>query len=160
MSWTARNIQDIKCCRNIHAASLEAHLNKSELYLTERSHIPEGSILNDLIILAGVAHLGVALYSLGGQADTCGLAAGGIWGVQVVVPLKDHQLALGLGDMCGKGLQDVSKCHLHFCFQLSTGCQAGGQLNFVKLPAVWKKVRKEEGARVRYICIRILMRQL
>lgn len=108
----------------------------SQPYLAEWSHVTEGSVLNDLIHLAGVAQLGVALSSLGGQADTCCLAAGGVRGVQVMVPLKHHQLALGLGDLCGEGSQDVAECHLHLRFQLSTCCQVGRQLYFVKLPTV------------------------
>lgn len=109
---------------NFLTASIEACQIGSELYLTERSHVAEGSILNDVIILVGVAQLGVALHSLGGQTDTCGLAAGRVRGVQVVAPLKDHQLALSLGDVCGEGLQHVAECHLHLRFHLSTCCQS------------------------------------
>lgn len=96
------------------------------MHLTKWSHIAEGSVFDDLVILAGVPQLGVALHSLGGQAHTCGLAAGGVWRVQVVVALEDHQLTLGLGDVCGEGFQDVAKCHLHLGFQLCACCQARG----------------------------------
>lgn len=96
------------------------------MHLAKWSHIAEGSVLNDLVILAGVPQLGVALHSLGGQAHTCGLAAGGVRRVQVVVALEDHQLALGLGDVCREGFQDVAKCHLHLGFQLCARCQARG----------------------------------
>lgn len=106
--------------------SLDADQIWSELYLTERSHIAEGSILYDLIILAGIAQLGVALHCLGSETNTCSLAAGGIWRVQVVVPLKDHQLSFSLGDVCGEGLQDMAECHLHLCFELGTSRQTGG----------------------------------
>lgn len=108
----------------------------SEPHLTEWSYITEGSILNDLIILAGVSQLGIGLDSFGRQADTCGLAAGGIRRVQVVVALKDYQLALSLGDVCGEGFQDMAKCHLHLGFQLCTCCQTRGQLHFIKLSTV------------------------
>lgn len=107
--------------------------------LAERSHITEGSVLNDLVILAGVAELGVALHGLGGQANTCGLTAGGVRGVQVVVALKDHQLALCLSDVCGEGLQDMAECHLHLGFHLCPCCQTGQQLHFVKLATVWEQ---------------------
>lgn len=104
----------------------------SRLYLAERRHVTERSVLNDLVVLAGVTQLGVGFHSLGGQADSGGLAAGGIGGVHVVVPLKDHQLALSLRDVCGEGLQDVAQRHFHLGFYLSPCCQTGGQLHFVK----------------------------
>lgn len=128
---------------DINAARLKAHRIIAGLYLAERRYVSEGSILNDLISLAGVAQLGVALHGLGGQADTCGLAAGGIRRVPIVVPLEDHQLTLSLGDVCGERLQDVAKRHIHLCFQLSTWRQTGGQLHFVKLPAVTKKTLRK-----------------
>lgn len=124
------------------------------LYLAERRHITERSVLDDLVVLAGVSQLGVALHSLGGQADTRGLAAGGVRGENVVVPLKDHQLALSLGDVCGEGLQDVAERHLHLRFQLSTCCQTGGQHHFVKLASVREQMR---GTWIRYICIMLLL---
>lgn len=117
-------------------ASFEDHEIMSELYLTERGHVAERSVLDDLIGLGGVAQLGVALHGLGGQADAGGLAAGGVRRVQVVVSLKHHQLALGLGDVCGEGLQDVAEGHFHLHFQLGTSCQAGGKLHFVEVPTV------------------------
>lgn len=107
VSWTGDSKHNTEHLSNFLEASLEAPEIWSQLYLAEWSHITEGSILNDLIVLAGVTQLGVALHSLGGQANTCGLAAGGVRRVKVVVPLKDHQLALSLGDVCGEGLQDV-----------------------------------------------------
>lgn len=73
-------------------------------YLAECGHITERSIFDDLVILAGVAELCVALHGLGSQANACGLTAGGVRGVQVVVALKHHQLALCLSDVCGEGL--------------------------------------------------------
>jgi len=114
------------------AVSLEAHPMWSRLYLAERRHVTERSVLDDLVVLAGVTQLGVGLHSLGGQADACSLAASGIRGVQVVVPLEDHQLALSLRDVGGEGPQDVAQRHLHLRFQLSACRQTGGQLHFVK----------------------------
>lgn len=83
------------------------------MYLTESSHVAEGPVLDDLIALTGVTQLCVALHSLGGQTDPCALAASGVRRVEVVVALEDHQLTLGLGDVRGKGLQDVAEGHLH-----------------------------------------------
>lgn len=122
------------------AASFKARRVLVELYLAERSDVSEGSVLYDLLRLGGVAQPGVALHRLGGQADTCGLAAGGIRGVPIVVPLEDHQLTLSLGDVCGERLQDMAECHVHLCFQLSPWSQTGGQLDFVKLPTVTKQI--------------------
>lgn len=96
------------------------------LYLTERGDITEGAILNSFIALAGVAQLGVALHSLRGKADTGGLAAGGVWRVQVVVALEHHQLTLILGDVGGKGPQNVAQDCLHLHSQLSANAQTGG----------------------------------
>lgn len=127
---------------SILTASHSAYQNTSEPYLAKWCHITEGSILNDLVSLAGVAQLSIALHSLRGQADTCGLTACGVRGVQVVVALKDHQLAFSLGDMGGKGFEDVAERHLHFDFKLCSCCQAGGQLHFIKLPTVWEQVRR------------------
>lgn len=95
----------------------------SEMYLAEWCNISKGSVLDNLISFAWVAQLGVTLHSFGGQAHACGLAAGGIWGVEVVVPLKNHQLALGLGDVRGERLEDVAKGHLHLRFQLCSWSQ-------------------------------------
>lgn len=106
------------------------------MYLAKRSNVAEGSILNNLIGFAWVAQLCVALRGLGRKADACGLGAGWIRGVEVVVPLENHQLTLSLGDVCGEGLQDVAERHLHLGLQLSTCSQAGGQLHFIKLPTV------------------------
>ena len=114
----------------------------SELYLAERSHVTERSVLDDLVVLARVTQLGVGLHSFGGQADACGLAADGVRGVHVVVPLEDHQLALGLGDLSGEGLQYVAEGHLQLRFQLSPRCQTGGQLHFVESPTVWERMRQ------------------
>lgn len=106
----------------------------SEVYLAKLSHVPERSIFNDLIILAGVAQLGVALHSLGSKTDACGLAACWVRGVQIVIALKYHKLTFSLGDVCRERLQDMAEGHLHFCFQLSTSCQTGRQQHFVELP--------------------------
>lgn len=106
-----------------------------DAHLAEGSHVAEGSVLDDLVALAGVAQLGVALHRLGGQADPCALAAGGVRRVEVVVALEDHQLALGLGDVCGEGFQDVAEGHLHLGLQLGSCCQSRGQLDFEELPA-------------------------
>lgn len=114
-------------------------------YLTKWSHVTEGPILNELIILAGVSQLGVALHGLGGQTDACGLAAGGVRRVQVVVALKDHKLTLSLGDVCGEGVQYVAIRHLHLRFQLCPCCQTGGQLYFIKLTTVWEQMRQRGG---------------
>lgn len=105
-------------------------------YLAECGHVTEGPVLDDLVVLAGVAELRVALHGLGRQANACGLTAGGVRGIQVVVALKDHQLPLRLGDVRGEGLQDVAERHLHLGFQLRTGCQTGQQLHFIKLTTV------------------------
>lgn len=141
-SWypeAAENVHNIGFFSHFFTVSSEDHKIRLELYLSERGHVTERSVLDDLIGLGGVAQLGVALDSLRGQADAGGLAAGQVWRVQVVVSLKYHQLALGLGDMCGEGLQDVAECHLHLHFQLSTSCQTGGKLHFVKVPSVRKQ---------------------
>ncbi len=89
-------------------------------HLAEGRNIFERSILHGLVALGGVAQLGVALHVFGGQANTCGLGAGGVWGVQVVVPLEDHQLPLGLGDVGGEGLQHVTEHRLNLHPQFST----------------------------------------
>lgn len=111
-------------------------------YLAERGHVTERSVFDDLVILAGVAELCVALDGLGSQANARGLTAGGVGGVQVVVALEDHQLALCLGDVGGEGLQDMAERHLHLGFQLCTRCQTGQQLHFIKLTAVWEQTRQ------------------
>lgn len=89
-------------------------------HLAEGRNIFERSILNGLIALGGVAQLGIALHGFGGQANTRGLGAGGVWGVHVVVPLEDHQLSLGLGDVGGEGLQHVTEHRLNLHPQFST----------------------------------------
>lgn len=124
-------------CRSFKKSSVKT----SAPYLAELGHVAERSVLEDLVILAGVAQLCVALHSFGGQADACGLTAGGVRGVQVVVALKDHQLALCLSDVCGEGLQDVAEHHLHLGFQLRARCQTGQQLHLIKLTAVWEQTR-------------------
>lgn len=111
-------------------------------YLAECSHITERSVFNDLVVLAGVAQLCVALHGFGSQAKACALTAGGVRRVQVVVALKHHQLALCLSDVCGEGLQDMAERHLHLGFQLCTRCQTGQQLHFKKLTTVWEQTRQ------------------
>ena len=108
-------------------------------YLAESCDVTEGAILDDLVALAWVAQLGVALHGLGGQADTGGLAASGVWGEQVVVPLEDHQLALGLSDVRGERRKDMTEHHVHLHSQLSTCGQAGGQLHLVEFPTETQK---------------------
>lgn len=89
-------------------------------HLAEGRNIFEWSILNGLVALGGVAQFGVGLHGFGGQAHTGGLGAGGIWGEQVVVPLEDHQLSLGLGDLGGERLQHVTEHRLNLHPQFST----------------------------------------
>lgn len=89
-------------------------------HLAEGRNIFERPIFNGLLALGGVAQLGVALHSFGGQADAGGLGAGGVWGVQVVVPLEDHQLLLSLGDVRGEGFQHVTEHGLNLHPQFST----------------------------------------
>lgn len=119
----------------------KSSVKTSAPYFAERGHITERSVFNDLVILAGVAELCVALYSFGSQSNACGLTAGGVRRVQVVVALKDHQLALCLSDVCGEGLQDMAEHHLHLGFQLRTRCQTGQQLHLIKLTTVWEQTR-------------------
>lgn len=114
----------------------------AEPYLAEWSDVAEWSVLDDLVGLAGVAQLGVALHRLRGQTDAGGLAAGGIRGVQIVVALENHQLTLRLGDLRGERLQDVAKHHLGLHFQLSTGGQSRGQQHFVELPSDMRQKKK------------------
>lgn len=114
-----------------------------DAHLAECCHITEGSVLDDLVALAGVPQLRVALHRLWGQADACALAAGGVRRVEVVVALEDHQLALGLGDVCGEGFQDVAEGHLQLGLQLGACCQTRGQLDFEELPAARKEMRDD-----------------
>lgn len=88
-------------------------------HLAEGRNIFEGSVLYGLFALGGVAQLGVALHGFGGQANACGLGACGVRGVQVVVPLEDHQLTLGLGDVGGERLQHVTEHRLNLHPQFS-----------------------------------------
>lgn len=92
-------------------------------HLAEGRYIFEWSILNGLVALAGVAQFGIALHGFGCQADTGGLGAGGVRGVQVVVPLEDHQLSFGLGDLGGERLQHVTEHRLNLHPQFSTRCE-------------------------------------
>lgn len=115
----------------------------SDAHLTKWRHVAEVSVLDDLVALTGVAQLRVALHRLGGQADPCALAAGGVRRVEVMVALEDHQLALGLVDVCGEGFQDVAEGHLHLGLQLGAGCQTRRQLDFEELPAEWEQMRDD-----------------
>lgn len=110
----------------------------SDAHLTKWRHVAEVSVLDDLVTLTGVAQLRVALHRLGGQADPCALAAGGVRRVEVMVALEDHQLTLGLVDVCREGFQDVAEGHLHLGLQLGAGCQTRRQLDFEELPAEWE----------------------
>ena len=73
-------------------------------YLAVRGNIPEGPVLNDLIVLAGVAQLGVALHILGSKANAGALASGRVRRVHIVVALEHYQLPLCLGNVSGEGL--------------------------------------------------------
>lgn len=68
-------------------------------HLTVGRDVTEGSVVQEVLGARGVPQLGVALYIPGGELHTHGLRLGRVGRVEVMVPLKHHELLLRLGDL-------------------------------------------------------------
>lgn len=109
------------------------------IYLTKCRDVLERAVLDHLFIFARVAQLGVALGGFGGEAHTGRLATGRVGRIQVVIPLEDHQLSLGLCDLSGERREHVAEHGLHLHTQLCANCQGRGQLHLEECPTARDK---------------------
>ena len=104
-------------------------------HLTVGRDVAEGSIVQEVLGARGVPQLGVALYIPGGKLHTHGLRLGWVGRVEVMVPLKHHELLLRLGDLGGVRLKHVGINGFHNDRDLGPRIKSHWELDCEESPA-------------------------
>ena len=104
-------------------------------HLTVGRDVTEGSIVQEVLGARGVPQLGVALYIPGGKLHTHGLRLGWVGRVEVMVPLKHHELLLRLGDLGGVRLKHVGINGFHNDRDLGPRIKSHWELDCEESPA-------------------------
>lgn len=112
-------------------------------HLTVGRDVAEGAVIQEVLGARGVPQLGVALYVPGGELHTHGLRLGWVGGVEVVVPLKHHELLLRLGDLGWVWLKHVGINGFHDDRDLGPRIKSHWELDCEESPAAGRTRRNK-----------------
>ena len=104
-------------------------------HLTVGRDVAEGSVIQEVLGARGVPQLGVALHIPGGELHTHGLRLGWVGRVEIMVPLKYHELFLRLGDLGWVWLKHVGINGFHDDGDLGPRIKGHWELDCEESPA-------------------------
>ena len=104
-------------------------------HLTVGRDVAEGSVIQEVLGARGVPQLGVALHIPGGELHTHGLRLGWVGRVEIMVPLKHHELFLRLGDLGWVWLKHVGITGFHDDGDLGPRIKGHWELDCEESPA-------------------------